>query len=115
MALSEFEVKRYEIAKQKFLIKRRPPADIRDKYDLNCRLDAQTVEVFEIRPQWDNPEVKLEHPFAKATFVKSQKIWKIYWLKSNNKWQCYLPNETVKTIEDVFSAIDCDEFGRFFG
>ena len=115
MVLSEFEVKRYELAKKKFLAKRRPHPDVRGKCDLDCRLDNQTVEVFEIRPQWNSPEIIHEHSFAKATYSKSEKVWKIYWMRSNLKWQIYEPNEIVRTIEDAFMAIDCDENGVFFG
>lgn len=115
MVLSEFEIKRYELAKKKFLAQRRPHPDVRAKCDLGCRLDEQTVEVFEIRPQWDNPEIIHEQPFAKATYIKSEKVWKIYWMRSNLKWQIYAPDRTVRTIEDVFSVIDCDEYGAFFG
>lgn len=115
MTLSEFEIKRYELAMDKFLVKRRPHPSVRGKCDLGCRLEEQTVEIFEIRPQWDKPEIIHEHPFAKAIYVKSKKLWEIYWMRSNLKWQRYESNEVAKTIEDVFAIIDCDEYGAFFG
>jgi hypothetical protein len=115
MSLSEFEVKRYEMAKKKFLIKRRPHPSVRDKCDLDCRLDNHSVEIFELRSQWNAPEIINEYPFAKATYTASQKEWNIYWMGSNRKWRSYQPDATAKTIEDVFSVIDCDENGLFFG
>ncbi len=85
MALSEFEIKKVEKA------------------------------VFEIRPVWNNPSEFKEYPFAKASFVKSKGIWKIYWLRQNLKWNSYEPTPQVKSIESVFSTVSSDEHGCFFG
>jgi len=41
MAISEFEVKRCKKAMDKFMAKRRPPAHIRDKFDLGYRIEDQ--------------------------------------------------------------------------
>lgn len=115
MALSEFEIKKYEKAKAEFMAKRRPNPAIRDKLDLDTRLVERSMEVFEIRPQWDNPSVKQELPVAKATYVSSQKYWKIYWMDSKLKWREYGPDKKATTIEEVFNIIDIDETGAFFG
>jgi hypothetical protein len=115
MALSEFEIKKYEKAKEAFMAKRRPKPDIRNKLDLDSRLDGRTMELFEIRPQWDNPGVKQEIPIAKATYVSSQKHWKLYWMDSRLKWREYGPDKKATTIEEVFNIIDIDETGAFFG
>lgn len=115
MALSEFEIKKYERAKASFLQKRRPHPTVREKCDLDCKLSDQTVEVFEIRPQWDDPAVKLNQTIAKATYNSSQKQWNIYWQDSKLKWREYGPDKHVTTIEQVFTVIDTDETGVFFG
>ena len=54
MALSEIELKRCQKAIEVFLEKRRPPLHIRDKLDVNCRVDGQSVEVEEIIPDWQD-------------------------------------------------------------
>ncbi|WP_435236287.1 DUF3024 domain-containing protein [Psychromonas sp. PT13] len=115
MPLSEFEIKRYEIAKKKFLLKRRPHPSVRDKCDLDCRLSNQTVEVFEQRPQWNNTDVFNEYPLAKMTYVKTKKEWEIFYMSSNLTWKSYRLHKSAKTIEEVFVIIDCDETGIFFG
>jgi len=43
MALSEFEIKKCEKAIALFMSKRRPPAEIRDKVDLDYRIKGQLV------------------------------------------------------------------------
>jgi hypothetical protein len=79
MAISEFEVKRCERELEKFLVAKRPPAHVRNQLDFGYRIENQSVELIEIRPDWQEPEKKMEQPFAKATYVKKEKLWKIYW------------------------------------
>ena len=75
MAISEFESKRCEKVVQKYLDGSRPPPHIRPELDLGCRVTGQSVEMFEIRPVWKGQSgEKMEHPFAKATYVKSKAI-----------------------------------------
>jgi len=50
MAISEFEIKRFEKLVGAYVKKHRPPAHIRDKVDLGFRVKDQSIEIFEIRP-----------------------------------------------------------------
>jgi len=115
MAISEFEIKRCEKAIEKFMVKHRPPVHIRNELDLGSRIKNQSVELFEIRPQWDNPSNKIEVPVAKATYVKNQKQWKVYWQRSDLKWHLYEPLPTVRTLEDFLNAVGEDQHHCFFG
>ena len=76
MALSEFEIKKCEKVVGEFVKKRRPPAHIRNELDLGYRVEEQSVEIFEIRPMWRNPDKKIEEAVAKTTYVKTKKTWK---------------------------------------
>ena len=78
MALNDIERKRIEKTVSAFVEKRRPAPHIRPKLDFGFRVSGQSVELFEIRPQWDRPTVKRESSFAKATFVRTQGMWKVY-------------------------------------
>lgn len=73
MALSEFEIKRCEQLIHRFLEENRPPAHIRNQVDISCKLSNQTVEVLEIRPDLRDQSTIIEHPIAKATYIKNQK------------------------------------------
>ncbi len=115
MALSEFEIKRCEKLLGAYLEKRRPPVEIRNELDLGYRLEGQSIEIFEIRPAWRHPEVKIEHSVAKATYVKTARIWKIYWKRADLKWHRYQPDPQVKTIEEFLAVVDKDEYGCFCG
>ena len=115
MAFNDLDRKRIENAMAAFLAKRRPPPHIRPQLDLGYRLIEQSVELFEIRPQWDNPSIIREHPFAKATYVRTQNLWKVFWQRADLKWHGYEPASTVKSIEEFLSAVDADPYGCFFG
>ncbi|MBX7109383.1 MAG: DUF3024 domain-containing protein [Chitinophagales bacterium] len=67
-------------AMENFIARKRPPEHIREKLDLGYKIEDQNIFVFEIRPQFDKPEEKTEHPVAKATFVKTKNHWKVFWM-----------------------------------
>jgi len=115
MAFSEFELKMVEKAVKGFIEKRRPPPHIRKELDLGYRLKNQSVEIFEIRPCWDNPKEIVEIPIAKATYMKSQGVWKIYWQRADSKWHGYEPQPEAKNIEEFLSVVGSDEYACFFG
>jgi len=115
MAFSEFEIRKYEKVVGQFIEKRRPPPHVRSQVDLSFRVDGQSVEIFEVRPVWREPEKKIEHPVAKATYVKTQRVWRVYWQRADLKWHCYEPNPEVGTIEDFVALVDKDEYACFFG
>lgn len=115
MVLSEFELKRAEKDLQRFLDKRRPAVHTRDNLDLAYRIVGQSVELFEIRPRWDNPTEKMEQSFAKAIYVKSQNKWKVYWQRADLKWHAYPPSPEVDTLAAFLDLVDRDEHACFFG
>ncbi len=115
MAFSEFELKRYERAARQFVESRRPPPHLRNKVDLACRISGQSLEIFEIRPIWDDPEKKIEEAVAKATYVKTRDVWRIYWQRADLRWHRYDPSPEVGSLEEVLKIVGNDEYGCFFG
>ena len=115
MAFSEFELKRYENPVKAYIEARRPPPHIRKELDLGYRFKNQSVELFEIRPVWRGPGEYMEQPIAKATFVKTEKIWKIYWQRADLRWHRYDPKPSASTIEDFLAAVEEDEYACFYG
>ena len=98
-----------------FIEKKRPPLEIREKVDIGYSYKNNTLELFEIRPQWDDEKIIRQHPIAKVKYIKTKKVWKIYWLPSNLKWLTYKTNSEVKLISEVLSIIDEDIHGCFWG
>ena len=115
MALSEFETKKCEKLVREYVEKHRPPSHLRNQVDLSFRVKGQSVEIFEIRPLWNDPKKKIEEAVAKATYVKSQGIWKIYWQRADLKWHRYDPDPEVKTLEEFLRVVEKDEYACFYG
>ncbi len=115
MALTELDIKRWERELAKFMERRRPPPHIRPQLDLGYRISGQSVELFEIRPAWDNPEEIIEHPVAKATYVRSSNHWQIFWMRRDLKWHGYKPNPQVASLEAFLGVVDRDDYCCFFG
>jgi len=100
---------------QKFIEKKRPPVEIRDKVDLGYSFEKQVLEIFEIRPRYDDPKIKIYPPVARGKFVKSRNIWKIYWMRASGKWELFSAQPEVETLADFFKIIEEDSYGCFWG
>ena len=98
-----------------FMELRRPEEHIRPLLDFDYRIDGQSVIIFEVRPRHDKPEIKLEIPVAKTTFVQTTGKWKVYWMRSNLKWYGYDPNPQVNTILAFAKLVHEDKHFCFFG
>lgn len=98
-----------------FVERKRPPKDIRNQLDIGYTYSNGTFEIFEIRPQWNNPEKILHHSVAKATYFKSQQHWKLYWKRAGGKWEYYDPATILPNITDVLLCIENDVHGCFWG
>ena len=116
MAFTELEIRHIEAVVGSFIDERRPPLEIRDKLDLGYRIRGQSVEIFEIRPRFQGkPGETMEHSVAKTTYVRTQKYWRIFWLRADLKWHSYQPDPQVDDIEDFVDIVDGDEYKCFFG
>jgi hypothetical protein len=115
MALSEFESKRVEKLASEYVDAHRPPPHIRSELDIGFRIFDQSLELFEIRPRWDNPKEILEHSFAKTTFVKKTRSWKVYWMRQDLKWHRYDPVPEVASLEEFLATVSEDALSCFRG
>jgi hypothetical protein len=115
MAFNDLDRKHIEKAMIGFLAKRRPTAHIRSDLDVGYRFSGQSVQILEIRPQWNDRSIIHERPIAKATFVRTQGLWKIFWMRASLKWHGYEPTPTATSIDEFLSVVDADPYGCFFG
>jgi len=105
-----------EVQLKSFVDSKRPKdEEMRKRLDFGYSWDGQTVVLFEIRPQWNDPTNILELPFAKLCFVKSSKLWKLYWRRGSGKWERYEPKPESLTLQLLLVEIDHDAYGCFFG
>ncbi len=115
MQLTELETAHAKKSLDEFMERRRPPAHIRSQVDLGYRITGQSIELFEIRPVWNQPSKKMENPIAKTTFVRTQKVWRVYWLRADLKWHLYEPNPAVSNVAAFLSVVEKDSHGCFWG
>ena len=115
MAFTELEQKRIEKAASRFIEKHRPAAHIRPELDLGFRLKGQSIEIFEIRPVWKTEHLKQERPVAKATYIKTQEMWRIFWQRADLKWHRYEPIPDVESIDEFLTIVGQDEYCCFWG
>ncbi|MCL4798826.1 MAG: DUF3024 domain-containing protein [Burkholderiales bacterium] len=115
MAFSDLELKRCERDIGRFMEQRRPPVHIRSELDLGYRIEGQSVQIFEIRPDWKDKSIKRETPVAKATYIRTKNCWRIFWMRRDLKWHGYEPNYEVRSLEEFLSVVAKDEFCCFFG
>lgn len=57
----------------------------------------------------------MEHAVAKATYVKSRKLWRVYWQRADLKWHRYDPTPQVARIEQFLALVSEDKYACFFG
>jgi hypothetical protein len=106
----------YEVQIKRFIESRRPADEkIRKQVDLGYSFDGQIAILFEIRPQWSDPTKIMHSPFAKLQYVKSKKIWKLYWMRASGNWESYQPQPTDPDLDAVLTVIGDDERNCFFG
>lgn len=115
MAFTDAERRRHERLVAKYIERRRPPEELRDKIDLSFRIEGQSIVIFTIRPVWLQPDQKHESPAAKAIFVRTKNNWKVFWMRADLKWHVYPPKPTVKTLGQFLKLVEEDKYCCFWG
>ncbi|MFZ5494327.1 MAG: DUF3024 domain-containing protein [Verrucomicrobiota bacterium] len=116
MAFTEIEIAEHTALIEKlFWSKRRPPLHIRDKMREGQRFAGQSIELFFVRPVWDDPTHHTEEPIAKLTFVRSSGTWRIFWQRADLKWHRYPPHPEAVSLAEALAVVDQDANGCFFG
>lgn len=94
---------------------KRPVLELRNQLDLGYLYSDNIVEIFQIRPQWNDNTIFNNFPIAKAKYIKSKNYWTIFWIGKSGKWTTYKPTTHVTTIDDFFEVIDKDSYACFWG
>ena len=105
MASTELELKRIDKLVGAFC-QNRVPERARTQLRYSYRVKGQDVILAE---EW------LTLDFAKAKYVISRKLWKLYWMRASGKWELYKPSGEHDWLEGVIETIENDQYGCFFG
>ncbi len=114
MAFDQFTMHRVEKIVDDFIQARRPHPSDRNKIDLGFRLEDQSIVIFETRAHWKNEGQFVESLIVKATYVRKQEHWKIFWLRQDLKWHRYEPLSEVSRIEEFLAELAQDPYGCFW-
>lgn len=116
MAFTADEVASYSALVEECLwSKRRPPLHLRDKVREGQRIAGQEVELFLVRPFFQDPRRQVEESIAKARFVKSRNVWRVFWKRADGKWHRYDPTPEVDSLKEFLELVDEDQFCCFWG
>ena len=114
MALTEIEIQKVKKIVGT-LCSEKTPEHLKDQLRFEYEIEKQSAIIYEVRPAWNNPSEYTKMPLAKLTYVKTEKVWKLYWKRASGKWVIYEPMESSKDLGDLVAAIDKDLHGCFFG
>ncbi|SGY97034.1 Putative uncharacterized protein [Moritella viscosa] len=64
---------------------------------------------------WNDPTKNTEVLVAKFTYVKKDKIWKLYWLRQNLKWQVYESEGINQYLDPLLEIVQEDRQACFWG
>jgi Protein of unknown function (DUF3024). len=115
MPLPETQIRECLKAAGEFVSKRRPPPEVRDQSDLRADIIGQELTIVSVRPAYDDPSRKADYPVAKARWVETQKVWKLFWMQSDLKWHAYTPLPKSPSIARLLEEVDQDPHCCFFG
>jgi hypothetical protein len=116
MALSEMELARINRSVGAFIEHQRPSPHLRSKVDLGYRIQGHSVVIFEVRLVWRGaPGKKKEHPVAKATYVRTRDVWRVFWQRADLRWHGYEPAPEVVSIDDFLFLVRQDAYACFWG
>jgi hypothetical protein len=89
--------------------------EIRKQVDIGYSYDGKVALLFEIRPNWLNPEEIDKIEFAKIRYYKSKKLWNLYWMRAGGKWELYTPFSESTHLGEIIKTIKEDKNACFFG
>ena len=115
MPLPEIQIRECLAAAGEFVSKRRPPPEIRDKVDLRADIHGQTLTILSVRPAYNDPKRKVEHPVARARWVGTRQVWRLFWMRADLKWHSYTPLPESRSIATLLAEVDRDPHCCFFG
>jgi len=94
---------------------RRPPLHLRDQIREGQRFTGHAIEFFYVRPAFERPGEQVEESIAKVQFVRTRKVWRLYWKRADGKWHGYQPCLESPSLTAALGAVNEDAYSCFFG
>jgi hypothetical protein len=103
------------VIEDSFWSRRRPPLHLRDQVREGQRFSGQTIDFFLVRPAFRRPGEHVEESIARVRYVRSQRVWRIFWKRADGRWHSYQPRPQADSLAAALRVIDEDVNGCFFG
>ncbi len=115
MPFTDIERARNLQALKWFVGQRRPAEHIRPQLDIGYAIVGHTVDIFEIRPDWQDKTTTRHTPPARIRFVRTRNHWCLYWMRRDLKWHLYEPSEFHPSLRSALEVVNADAHCCFFG
>ena len=116
MAFTDIEIGTHAaLIEQLLWSRRRPPLHLRDQIREGQCFNGMAIEFFFVRPAFERPGQFFEESIAKVRYVRSRRVWRLYWKRADGKWHGYQPCPRVASLAAALRVIDEDACQCFFG
>lgn len=116
MAFTDDEIATHTaVLEHEFWSRRRPGLEIRHLLREGQRIEGQSIELFYVRPRYNDPSQHVEEPIAKLTYVRVSDSWRIFWNRADLKWHRYEPQPEAASLAEALLIVDQDANSCFFG
>lgn len=116
MAFTDLEIAEHTLViEQMFWSRRRPPLHLREKMREGQRFAGHSIELFFVRPAYNDQGRHIEESIAKITFVRNRGVWRLFWKRADLKWHGYQPRPEADSLAAALRIIDEDTYNCFFG
>jgi hypothetical protein len=112
--LDELEKKRVEKALAVLLRPRTTP-HVMSGGEVGFRIKGHEVLLYTARPHYREPDAILEMGVAKFRFVRTTRLWNLYWHRASGKWQGYEPFPASSDFGELVQEVLQDPYGCFWG
>lgn len=115
--MPEFAVPDTELARVRRWCAHKVPARVRDKVRIECEADGRDVTIVESHApsQLGAEEEWMRSPVARLRYMKSRRIWRLYWVDSNDRWHQYPELPWAPDVGELLAEIDRDPTALFWG
>ncbi|MFK3708671.1 DUF3024 domain-containing protein [Klebsiella sp. NPDC088457] len=113
MAFNDLEYHAVNKEVRQFVDSIRPTAHVRKELDIVYSINDQTIEIGEQRPIWNGePGETNILPSVRIKYFRTQRQWKLYWMRKDMRWHLY---DTAETLTEALEVVRVDPDCCFFG
>jgi hypothetical protein len=79
------------------------------------RFEGPAVVLIEVRPRFEAPDARMEHPIAKFRYVKKSRAWQLFCQHRDLRWHAYVRLPSAADLAALVAEVREDPTGIFWG